>query len=111
MSQIMNDKKMHNIYEAANMNFSYLRLQAHCFFNFKISLMPELHGSPFLQQGDVRSSTLLDQLPKVKALLYLQLTCHMTIFLSGMNFVEWYIYLVDYLHSQMAIERFSNHLY
>ena len=38
---------MHNIYEAANVNFSYLRLQAHCFFNFKISLMPELHGSPF----------------------------------------------------------------
>ena len=28
----MNDKKVHNIYEAANMNFTYLRLQAHCFF-------------------------------------------------------------------------------
>ena len=73
MSQIINDKKIHNIYEAANMNFSYLRLQAHCFFNFNVFPDARIAWFTFLRQGGVRSSTLLDQLPKVRALLYFRL--------------------------------------
>ena len=33
MLHIMNNKKIHNIYEAANVNFSCLRLQVHFFFS------------------------------------------------------------------------------
>ena len=39
MVHIMNHKKFHNIYEAANVNLSYLRLQAHSFFNSKFSVL------------------------------------------------------------------------